>query len=320
MNKEKVIAVVGPTASGKSSLGVKLAKHFNGEIVSCDSMQIYKGLDIGTAKPTKDEMQGIPHHLIDFKDIYDRFSVANYVELAERVISEMESRDKLPVIVGGTGLYARSLLNSSAFEDESRNDEVRSRLEKECEENGVEALYERLKQIDPQAAEHIHPNNTKRLIRALEFYKVTGQPISSQVENTEKAEKKYNYLMFCLDFRDREKLYERINLRVDEMLETGLLEEARAFYNSVKASDEIPTAAQAIGYKELFPFFDGKVSLEEATVNLKRGTRRYAKRQLTWFRKEESIEFIYVDDFKSEKELVKFCIKRVKGFLNNQEK
>ncbi len=312
---DKVIAIVGPTATGKTALSVKLAKEFGGEIVSCDSMQIYKGLNIGTAKPQKEELNQVPHHLIGFLDVGKDFSVADYVALAETVINDILQRGKLPMITGGTGLYVRSLLSGASFDENSRDEVTRKRLEHEAEEHGNAILYERLKKIDAASAEHIHPKNTKRLIRALEYYEVIGSPISLQKEETEKTENRYDYLMLCLAFRDREKLYERIDRRVDFMIEKGLLEEAKTFYDFLEADSIKSTAAQAIGYKELFQFFDGEISLEGAVSNIKKGTRHYAKRQMTWFRKEQNIDFIYIDDFADEDKLTECCINKVKEFI-----
>ncbi len=311
----KIIAIVGPTATGKTTLSIKLAKARCGEIVSCDSMQIYKGLDIGTAKPTSAERNDVPHHLIGFLDVDKDFSVADYVSLAEREIEEIAARGKLPILTGGTGLYARSLLVGSRFEENSRSEEIRARLEEEVKELGNEALHARLAKIDAFSSKHIHANNTKRLLRALEYFEVTGEPISSQAARTKAAESKYTYKMFCLTYKDREKLYSRINKRVDLMIDKGLIDEARAFHDFLSKHKISSTAAQAIGYKELFPYFESEITLDKAIENIKQGTRNYAKRQLTWFRKEENIDFICVDEFADENEMSEFCLEEADKFL-----
>lgn len=311
----KVIAIVGPTATGKTAASIHLAQKFDGEIISCDSMQVYRGLNIGTAKATAEEQMAAKHHLIDILDVDESYSVADFVERAESVIAEMSLRGKLPIIAGGTGLYARSLLQSADFSENSRNDLVRNELEEKAKTD-VNALYERLKEIDPYTAERLHPNNVKRLVRALEYYEVTGRSISSQIEVTQTTEKKYDYLMLCLVYRDREKLYEKINQRVDEMFEDGLIEEAKEIYESLNSKEE--TASQAIGYKELFECFEGRATLEAAREKIKQGTRRYAKRQMTWFRKESSIEFVYVDDFCDKEKMLAFIDERVGAFLKEK--
>ncbi len=289
-------AVVGPTASGKTAFAIELAKKVNGEIVSCDSMQIYKGLDIGTAKPTPEERAAVPHHLIDFLPLEEPFSVSDYVSTAEKIVENIYFRGKLPIVTGGTGLYARSLLSGISFEDDCRDADVRSRLQAEADEFGVEFIHSKLAEVDLQAAERIHANNVKRVIRALEFCIVTGRLFSEQAEISKPAEPKYKYTMFCLSYRNRQVLYDRINRRVEEMLANGLLCEAEKLYKKTESNKPLPTVLQAIGYKELFPYFAGEISLEEAAEKIKQGTRRYAKRQLTWFRKEENIEFFYLDE------------------------
>lgn len=296
------VAVVGPTASGKTSFAIKLAKMLDGEIISCDSMQIYKHLNIGTAKPSKEEQAEVKHHLIDFLELDQLFSVSDYVSCAEKMIEDLHDRDKLPIITGGTGLYARSLLEGISFQQDCRDEKIREQLIKKAEEGKVIELYEELKKIDQNAAESIHPNNVKRVIRALEFCLTTGKPFSSQKNN---STEKYNYQMFCLTYRNRENLYDRINFRVDEMMKNGLVDEAKFLYEQVKSQRALQTVVQAIGYKELFPYFEGAVSLEEATEKIKQGTRRYAKRQLTWFKREKNIEFLYMDEMSTDEAATK---------------
>lgn len=312
VEKTPVAAVVGPTATGKTELGIRLCNRLGGEIVSCDSMQIYRGLPIGTAQPTPEELASAPHHLISFLDVEEPFSVSDYVDVAKKEIEFISNRGKLPVLVGGTGLYARSLLRGFSFEENGRDEALRARLVQEAEQLGTQALFERLKRLDPQAAKEIHPNNIKRVIRALEYIQLCGEPFSCQAERSKSAQSPYQYVMICLGFRDRETLYRRIDLRVDRMMEQGLLEEARLFYERCCQAEQIPTAAQAIGYKELFPYFQGEVSLEDAVESIKRESRKYAKRQITWFKREEQVEFLYVDDFSNVDDLTEESIKLLK--------
>ncbi len=290
MDKKTVIVIVGPTASGKTSLSIEIAKEIGGEIVSADSMQIYKAMDIATAKPTTDEMQGIPHHLISIIDSDESFSVAAYKEMAIKAIADIFQRKKTPVVVGGTGLYVDTLINNTTFFDFDKSYE-REKLQKRLETEGIEKLYDELKEVDPETAEKLHINDVKRILRALEVYNSTGKTISLQAELSHETESEYNWLVIGLTAENREVLYDRINRRVDIMLQNGLLEETKEFFASEKSS----TAKQAIGYKELKPYFDGVLTLDEATENLKRETRRYAKRQLTWFRRNKNINWINID-------------------------
>lgn len=283
MEKIKVVAVVGPTASGKTGLAIEIAKEFGGEVVSADSMQIYKGMDIATAKPTEEEMQGIVHHLIDFVDPKDTYSVAQYVQDAKRCIADIVSRGRLPVIAGGTGLYVDSLLNGIEFGEVPDNAQMRQKLKDRMESEGSGALLEELREIDPETASQLHENNTGRIIRALEVYYLTGETISQQKIKSRLGGSEYDPLYICIEYEDRQKLYDRIEKRVDMMVDAGLLREAEDY---VFLSEET-TAKQAIGYKELKPWFRNECSLQEALDNLKKETRHYAKRQLTWFRRNE---------------------------------
>ena len=299
-NKIDVLAVVGPTASGKTQLSVELAKALNGEIVSADSMQIYKGMDIGTAKPTFEEMQGIPHHLMGFLDSKENFSVAIYVEMAHKIIADIHSKGKLPIVTGGTGLYVDSLLNSIKFFDNTSDDIIRDKYSELLEEKGLDYLLEKLKKIDYETYEKLlEQRNAKRIIRALEFFEVTGKTISEQ-NRLSKQDSPYNPIKIGLTCRDRQVLYDRINLRVDLMLKDGLLEEAEKVLNS----DLSNTAEKAIGYKELIPYFKGESTLDECVEVLKMNTRRYAKRQLTWFRRDQEINWIYIDEHNSFKDIL----------------
>ena len=294
--KKKAIVVVGATASGKTALGVHIAKRFNGEVISADSMQIYKGMDIATAKPSTEEMDGIKHHLIDFIDVQSQYSVSNYCDDAEVVFDKIIEKDKIPVIVGGTGLYIDSFLSNTKFLEAASSDNVRKELLLEAEKNGIESLYEQLKAIDPDAAKNIHPNNTVRVVRALEIYRTTGKTLTEQNKLSHAVESDIEPLYIGINYADRENLYSRINLRVDLMLEAGLLEEAKDFFKMNPSK----TAFNAIGYKELKPFIDGDLAFDVCVENLKRETRRYAKRQITWFKRNKNINWVYADKLSKE--------------------
>ncbi len=290
MQKIPLIIVCGPTASGKTALSIRLAKLYGCEIVSADSMQIYKGMNIATAKPTTEEMCGIKHHLIDFLEPNMPFSVADYVKLASECISDIVARGKLPLICGGTGLYISSLVDNIAFDDTCASPEFRNELLELAKQNGGEYLLNMLSQFDTEAAQKLHPNNLTRIIRAIEVYKFSGITFTQALENS-KRESPYKPCFIGINFNDRNKLYERINLRVDLMLKQGLLQEAE----SVFLNKELSTSKQAIGYKELMPYFEGTDSLENCIEKLKMSTRHYAKRQLTWFRRDTRINWIYPD-------------------------
>ncbi len=316
MKKIPVIAVVGPTASGKTSLSINIAKHFSGQVVSADSMQIYEKMNIATAKPTDDEMQGIPHHLIGFQPIDKKFSVAEYVTLAKECIERIHNQGDLPVVAGGTGLYIDSLLQNIQFSKEESNTEIREEITEMFEEKGAEFMLEALREIDPQTAEKLHLNDKSRIIRALEIYKATGKTMTEQKIISREEETPFDVLYIGINYRDRNVLYDRINLRVDLMLENGLLEEAKDFYDT--SSDT--TACQAIGYKELAPYFKGESTLEECVEKLKQETRHYAKRQLTWFRKNENINWIYPDDYENTEDMYAFVFAMISEFLKEVHK
>ncbi len=289
MNIIPIICVVGPTASGKTSLGVELAKRLNGEVVGADSMQIYRSIPIASAVPSEEERQGIPHHLIEMLDFSVNFSVADYVELAHQKIKEIYLSGKLPILVGGTGLYVNSLVDNIQFVSEPTDFELRKRLQRELEEQGEEHMHARLKAIDEEAAARLHPNNTRRIVRALELFELTGKTITQLEAESRSVPSPYDAVMLGITFDDRQLLYDRIRRRVDLMLENGLLKEAEATLN-LKGG-----GVQAIGHKELHKYFRGEVTLDEAVELLKRESCRYAKRQLTWFKKDQRIKWIYAD-------------------------
>ncbi|MFF5993490.1 tRNA (adenosine(37)-N6)-dimethylallyltransferase MiaA [Lysinibacillus sp. KU-BSD001] len=285
-----VVAIIGPTASGKTALSIQLAKWLDGEVINGDSMQVYVGLDIGTAKITQQEMQGVPHHLLDIKEPTDNFSVAEYQQLVRAKIREIQARGKMPIIVGGTGLYVQSVLYDFQFTKEEVNEEARKAYYAELEKIGPEAMHARLATLDPKTAQTIHPNNTRRVIRALEMVELSDTSKANE-EHQRGDIPLYHHLILGLDM-DREKLYERINMRVDVMMEKGLLAEARALYD---AGIRDTQAVKAIGYKELFAHFDGLCTLEEAIAQIKQNSRRYAKRQLTYFRNKMDVQWVSND-------------------------
>ena len=287
--KHPVLAVVGPTATGKTALGVALAEQFGGEIISADSMQIYKGLDIGTAKVTPEETHGIPHHAVDLLEPDQTFSVADFTALAGTLETDLSARGKLPILVGGTGLYVQSFLYGVRFTAEKAPDGLREQLTAELEAIGPEAMYAKLQAVDPEAAAAIHPNNKVRVLRALEHYHATGKRLSEQKADSLPPERPYRSLVLGLDFPDRAALYRRIDLRVDKMLEAGLLAEAEYVWRNHEA---FRTAAQAIGYKEFFPYFEQTAALDACTEKLKQASRNYAKRQLTWFRHMDGVTWL----------------------------
>lgn len=304
-NKPPVIVIAGPTASGKTALGIALAQRLNGEIISADSMQIYKGMDIATAKPSAEELKTVPHHLIGFLDRSESFSVADYVKLANEKIEDILKRGRLPIIVGGTGLYIDSLVDNIQFCEIQGSPEIRNQLEKDALTYGNEFLLEKLRTIDPETASTLHSNNLKRIIRAIEVYEVTGRKISDLKIESRAVESPYRWLIFGLTAENRQFLYDRINLRTDIMIDSGLVEESRSIY----LSSEMKTAHQAIGFKELIPYFQNKASLEECVEVIKLETRRYAKRQLTWFRKNDRIAWIAIDKFDTTDKIIENCLK-----------
>lgn len=288
-----LVAVGGPTASGKTAFAVELAKRLGGEVVCADSMQIYQGLDVGTAKATAAEMQAVPHHLMDFLPPEQPFSVAEYVAAAQKAVAGILARGRLPIVAGGTGLYIESLLTGLRFAEEKPDPALRQRLEEEAGRLGPEAMHKRLAAIDPEYAAGVHPNNRGRVLRALESYYATGATPTARRAASKPRAAPYDAQLFCLAPAKRQTLYDRIDRRVDKMLENGLLDEARGVWEH---RDAYRTAAQAIGYKELFPFFEGRAALDECAAALKQASRRYAKRQLTWFRRMEGAVWLDPED------------------------
>lgn len=293
MKKIPLLVIVGPTASGKTALSVELAKRLNGEIVSADSMQIYKNMDIATAKPTDDEKQGIVHHLMDFLPQSEKFSVADYCVLAKSAINDISSKNKLPILVGGTGLYIDSLVDNVDFSPVPEDENLREQLYTLAEEKGADYLLDILSEFDEESAVRLsEQKNIKRIVRSIEVYKLSGITQTQHNLNSKLKESPYKTLKIGLKAQDRQFLYDRINKRVDEMKEKGLVDEAKDFFSKTNSN----TASMAIGYKELLPYFEGEKSLDDCIDTLKMQTRRYAKRQLTWFSKDESIIWFSIDE------------------------
>ena len=290
----KILVIVGPTASGKTRMAVELAQRHNGEVISADSMQIYRTMDIGTAKPTKEEMGGIPHHMIDVADPEEDFSVARYVEMAARCVDDVLERGKLPIVAGGTGLYIDSLLSGRTFAPFSPDSALRGELERELAEKGGQAMLEALAQVDPEAAQRLHPNDHKRIVRALEVYRSTGKTITQHNRETQAIPPRYNALTIGLAFQDRQAMWRRIDQRVDEMVAAGLEDEVRRLLTS--GISPKCTAMQAIGYKEFTQALSGKMTWQEATDVVKLRSRQYAKRQLTWFGRNPNTRWVRWDD------------------------
>ena len=300
MQKPTVIVICGPTASGKTALSIELAKKINGEIISADSMQIYKDMDIGTAKPDVEEMQGIKHYLLDFVKPDTRYSVAEFKIDATKAIEEILKKGKVPIVVGGTGLYVDTLIYGIEYNDIKIDEKYRKELEEIAEKQGLEVLYKKAQEIDSKAMEKISPNDKKRIMRVLEIYKATGKTKTEQEAESRKNGIKYNYKVFALNM-DREILYNRINLRVDIMIEKGLIEEVQKLKDKY---NEFPTAMQGLGYKEVVEYLENRTTKEEKIEKIKMETRRYAKRQLTWFRKNK--DTIWIDSTKAREENVNF--------------
>lgn len=306
-----LVIIAGPTAVGKSDLAVELAKRINGEIISADSMQVYKGMDIGSAKITESEMSGIKHHLIDVLDPSEDFNVALFKKLAKEAIETVYSKGKTPIIAGGTGFYIQALLYDIDFdESEGEQSEYRRELELTAKEKGPDYLYEKLSLIDPVSASIIHKNNIKRVIRALEFYHETGRPISAHNEEQHQKASPYNYCYFVLN-DEREAVYKRINIRVDKMIDAGLVDEVKNLKNNGLSRNNI--SMQGLGYKEILSYLEGDISLDEAIDIIKRDTRHFAKRQITWFKREKEVIWLNKNDFKYDSEkIMNYIIEKLK--------
>ena len=311
--KIKVAAVVGPTASGKTRLEISLAKALGGEVISADSMQIYKGMDIATAKPTASEMSGVPHRLISVIPPGESFSAARYTELASAAVRDVSESGKLPIIVGGTGLYVDSLLNNIEFVESEIDVRLRSELNEKAKKYGAHALWEELYEIDRESAERIEPNNVKRVARAIEIFRTTGLTMTEQNRRSRLNGSPYTAVKIGLKTSDRSVLYDRINRRVDEMVANGLTDEARGVFESGSMGD---TAKMAIGIKELAPYFKGEQTLEEALDTIKLKTRRYAKRQLTWFMRDKDIHWFNTDEYQSFSEIEEEAARLVEKVLH----
>ncbi len=306
---EKVIVIVGPTAVGKTKTSIEIAKKFHGEIINGDSTQVYRGLNIGTAKITEVEMEGIPHHLIDIKEPDESFSVAEFQKLVREKIHEINEAGKIPIIVGGTGLYIQAVLYDYEFSEASSNDALRNKLETFVKEHGNEALHERLKKIDMKSAEAIHPNNVRRVIRAIEVFEDSGVPFSEYLEK-QKKEILYDCVMIGLTM-ERELLYDRINYRVEKMMEEGLLQEVTSLYHQGYRDCQ---ALHAIGYRELYDYLEGKLTLEQAIHAIQQNTRRYAKRQFTWFRNKMDIAWFDMTEEDKTEEILEY----IKGMIGEK--
>jgi len=312
MEKTKLVVVVGPTASGKTKLAVELAKKNSGEVISADSMQVYREMNIATAKPTVEEMDGVPHHLVDFLPLSEEFSVSDFVTLARARIAEIAARGNLPIVAGGTGLYINSLIDYVNFSEIEHDGALRERLYAEAKLDGGKRLYDYLCQIDPESAAWIHPNNLVRVVRAVEIYEATGLTMTEQKRRSRLEESPYDVCIIGLNYRDRQTLYDRINRRVDLMVEAGLLDEVRRVYES----GNLKTAYNAIGYKELVPYLQGEAELSDCLEKVKQESRRYAKRQLTWFRRDGRIHWIYPDEEADFCSVIKKSQKYVETFTN----
>ena len=306
----KLAVIVGPTAVGKTDISIKIAEKVNGEIISADSMLVYKNMNIGTAKPSMDERKGVLHHLVDVVEPYENYSVADFKELAERYIYEITKKNKLPIVVGGTGLYINSLLNNYDFTTKAEDLEYRNYLKDIASKDGTSYLHEKLKDIDIEAYDRIHSNDLKRIVRALEVYHITGKTITYYQQESKKLPSKYNLKMIGLII-DRSKLYDRINKRVDNMVDNGLVEEVKALKEL--GCNKSHTSMQGLGYKEILEYLDGELSLNEAIEKIKIETRHFAKRQLSWFRRDERIKWFEIDAY----DCLEFLIKDIINYMEN---
>ncbi len=312
---QPLVILTGPTAVGKTKLSIELAKRIRGEIISADSMQVYRHMDIGTAKITPEEMEGVTHYLVDEFEPDEEFNVVKFKDCAQKAIKEISAKGKIPIIVGGTGFYIQAVLKDIDFTENESGTSYRRELEEVARENGAVKLHDILKQCDPAAAEAIHPNNIKRTIRAIEYFKLTGEPISKHNEEQRKNESPYQYAYFVLN-NDREILYQNINLRVDKMLQSGLIKEVESLKE--QGYDRSLVSMQGLGYKEIYAYLEGECSFEEAVYLLKRDTRHFAKRQLTWFKREQEVIWISKKEYPGEEDILTkmVTILKEKGIIN----
>lgn len=311
MTKKPLIILTGPTAVGKTNLSIQIAKRLHGEIISADSMQVYRHMDIGSAKATPLEMDGVPHHLINVLEPWDCFHVARFQEMAKSALRCVYERDRMPVVVGGTGFYIQALLYDVSFTPKAGGGSLRKKLEEMMEQEGQEVMHQRLAQVDPISAGEIHPNNKKRVIRALEYYEQTHTPISQHNQEERKKESPYEFYYYVLTM-ERERLYQRIDNRVDQMLEAGLVDEVKAL--KAMGCTRNMMSMQGLGYKEIISFLDGEISLEEAVRILKRDTRHFAKRQLTWFRRERQVRWLNLEEFDFDtRQVLDYILKQVRA-------
>lgn len=314
--RQPLPVIAGPTASGKTGLAIYLAQQLNGEVISADSMQVYRDLRIGTARPSEAEMQGVPHHLMGMISLTEEYHVARYTEQAHTAIREVAERGRLPLLCGGTGLYIRSVVDNLTYTDEPSSSTCRAQLRQRYDREGGEALLAELTKIDPETATRLHPHDAGRIIRAWELYLTTGVTMSEQRRLSRTNPSPYDPYLLVLDCRDRQVLYDRINQRVDEMVAAGLLEEARFLLTTPHAK----TAIQAIGYKEWIPYFDGSLTLSETVENIKRETRRYAKRQLSWFRGMEKVHPLYIDDYQNRAALYEAALHQIQAYYKEDHR
>lgn len=298
-SKRPLVIITGPTASGKTALSIELAKQIGGEIISADSMQVYRHMDIGSAKVTKEEMDGVPHHLIDVLEPSEEFNVVRFQEMARKAMEEIYERGKIPIIAGGTGFYIQALLYDIDFTETDENNSIREELEQKARTEGAAVLHDMLREIDPESAEAIHENNVKRVIRAIEFYRQTGKKISDHNRQEREKSSPYQFLYYVIDL-PRELLYSRIEQRVDQMVEQGLVEEVKALQAMGCTRDMV--SMQGLGYKEILDYLNGQLTLDEAVYVLKRDTRHFAKRQLTWFRRERDVRWLELETFAGSRE------------------
>ena len=308
MTKDKLIILAGPTASGKTSVSIDFAKRIGGEIISADSMQVYRGMDVGTAKIKADEMQGVKHYLINVLDPTEDFNIVKFQDMVKYSIEEIKRNGHIPILVGGTGFYIQSVIYDIDFDTQDDNGDIRKALEEEYDKMGADFMYEKLKKIDSVSAENIHKNNKKRIIRAIEYFLINNAPISAHNESQRKKDSPYDFRFFVLN-PPRDILYDRINQRVDKMVEEGLVEEVKSLKNAGLSIENI--SMQGIGYKEILEYLDGEITLDEAIDNIKQNTRHMAKRQVTWFKREKDVIYINPFEFENNEKIVDYMVEKI---------